>query len=958
MTSLTNKKALKSLALFVLLWLTLAGRASTTTDEETMGRLTLADGLTGETVHSIITDFSGATWIATNGGVNAFNGKQLHSFGLTGSDGQSLNVHDLCEVGAGITNPRQHCIYAATDEGLWQLKHGETEFRRVLPDLKQPISLLAVGDTVYIGSEQGLMAYDGRQLKHIDVSVSRQGLDNIVRQYYVGENGQIWFLGRFDLNCYDPKTGKTVRHSLPLPVNDIILTQFAYLGHGQFVIGTRGNGLFTYHLNDSTLQRVEGVGNIVSTIRRSADGMVCVATDGAGAYLLEVRGEKLEVREHFSTEGDAWHRLPSNGTYCYYRDPNGVNWFGFVRYGLVYTYHSGDLFRQFAEGGFTTEGMNVRTGVRHGHHLVVGTQNGLYYVNAQTGQSRYYSPADLGGGHIVNAVAWYEGRFYIGTFDGGLHVLDPETQTLSRQTFSPLLDGTSIGDIKAGPDGRLWIGCGSGLMIVGDGRVQQHFTEQNSRIVGGLILSITFDKGGNAWVTGEDGCALYSVRSHEIVEANFPQGFFNRRPWMIGASGHDGLVLMRTGPQTFYTNEGMTDFGELKFPVQFRDKWCRSIVDDGKGHYIVASERGIFSISYDMREVVHFGVGEGLHGDFINDLLIDDDGLLWVATSQGLYMASLARFAEWQKEGRYKAMLFSIRRGSDLLTEADDYTANEQHSITLRWNLTSEVLQAEVMLMDYARHRGRLYEYRLDGGDWQQVDDGKQLYIHGLRLGRHRLEVRQAGAEGTTSVYTLSVVPSAWAVIELLMLLATLTLLWLWWRYRKNTNILLSERDEIEDALVESEELRMKNEEFAAALTETGEAKGMAEANSSLKYQKVKVDEKECAEIVSRMKKYIEAGKVYTNVDLKMKDIADELRLSPSKLSQVFNIYLNENYYDFINRYRLEEFKRLIAAGAHRQYTITALSEQCGFKKSNFFSTFRKVEGMTPAEYLRKNGVK
>jgi AraC-like DNA-binding protein len=70
----------------------------------------------------------------------------------------------------------------------------------------------------------------------------------------------------------------------------------------------------------------------------------------------------------------------------------------------------------------------------------------------------------------------------------------------------------------------------------------------------------------------------------------------------------------------------------------------------------------------------------------------------------------------------------------------------------------------------------------------------------------------------------------------------------------------------------------------------------------------------------------------------------------------VFNLYLKENYYDFINHYRLEEFKRLVDAGAHRRMTLTALSEQCGFKKSSFFSTFRKVEGMTPAEFMKKKG--
>ena len=66
---------------------------------------------------------------------------------------------------------------------------------------------------------------------------------------------------------------------------------------------------------------------------------------------------------------------------------------------------------------------------------------------------------------------------------------------------------------------------------------------------------------------------------------------------------------------------------------------------------------------------------------------------------------------------------------------------------------------------------------------------------------------------------------------------------------------------------------------------------------------------------------------------------------------------MKENYYEYINRYRLDAFKQLIDEGAYKHFTLTALSEQCGFKKSSFFSTFRKVEGMTPAEYLKRKNI-
>ena len=99
----------------------------------------------------------------------------------------------------------------------------------------------------------------------------------------------------------------------------------------------------------------------------------------------------------------------------------------------------------------------------------------------------------------------------------------------------------------------------------------------------------------------------------------------------------------------------------------------------------------------------------------------------------------------------------------------------------------------------------------------------------------------------------------------------------------------------------------------------------------------------------------VEINKLLDNPDSKMSDIASALGVSPSTMSQMFTLYVKEPYYDYINQYRLDMFKQLIAEGKHKQYTITALFEQCGFKKTSFFSTFRKVEGMTPTEYIEKH---
>ena len=297
----------KLLLCIIGLVLTFAGIRAATIGEERMAHLSMADGLTGESVYNVMTGHDGIVWIATSNGVNVFNGKQMINIPVLDEQDHTVAVRSLCET-------KSHVVYAATDNGLYRIYEETGRFERVLPEVRQPLSLLAIGDTVYIGSRQGLQYYDGHKLHHIDVDVSHQGLDNIVRQYAVCEKGRIWFLGRFDLNSYDPKTDKITRHKLSQSISNLTLTQFTCLGNGRFAIGTRGNGLYLYDLNNDKTERVEGIGNIVSSVYRSTDGSICVATDGAGAYRLKVNGERLTVVEHFSTEGDADHRLPSNAT--------------------------------------------------------------------------------------------------------------------------------------------------------------------------------------------------------------------------------------------------------------------------------------------------------------------------------------------------------------------------------------------------------------------------------------------------------------------------------------------------------------------------------------------------------------------------------------------------------------------------------------------------------------------
>jgi len=916
--------------LFAILCLLMAGLVGVyARNNDVLVNLRLDEGLSGETVYRVMADHSNHIWIATNNGVNAYNGKRITQFSLSDDTHPTVLVHDLCEVA-------NKSIWAATEIGVFRLNIGDSRFQRILPEISSAIALLSVGDTVYIGGEQGLQMCVGEQLKTYNVGATRRGLDNIVRHFVKDDDGRILFLGRYGINAFDPRTEKIshVTKDDELPQKTAV-TQFEKDGQRLF-IGTQFAGLLVFDLQTRQCIQLNDVGNVVRTVRKSSDGYICIATDGAGAFL--VNPKTLKTVEAYNTSEKSRYQLPTNALYSYYRGEGGVNWFGFVRYGLSYTYHIGDLFKPYIAGDFSSEGINVRSFCMHGHESVIGTQEGFWYVDTVKNVSRYFSPHEFGGGHIVNSIAWLDGEFYIGTYDGGLRVFNPHTMSLRLLRSTRLLDYTTIGDVKRGPDGRLWVGSGEGLFIISkDGSVTR-FTEQNSHIVGGLIISITFDRQGNAWLTGASGISLYSAASGEITSSDFPEGFFDKQPYMRGASGHDGKIYMRDGPRLFYCSEGLKAYGEIKLPVRFTDKWCRGFVDDMTGHYWLASERGLFCLDYGMKQVVRFGQGAGLRGDFINDMALQGNSL-WVATSQGLYSTDLREKGAWKQQTDRPIQLYDIQQGNRVLTNSDIYTINDSYKILLGWNIMSELFLTKVVLLDYAKQSGRFYEYRIDGGTWRLIQDGEIIELSKLWPGKYRLDIRLAGVDVNSVSYEIRVVPTIMFLLEVLLVLSFVVAVWLWYRWRGRAKWLLTERNEIEEALIEAtEELEV--------------------TDTLQKYQRVKIDEKECESIVRQMQAYIERERVYTDAELKMKDLADVLHLSPSKLSQVFNLYLKENYYEFINRYRLAEFKRLIEAGEYKRYTITALSEQCGFKKSNFFSTFRKVEGMTPAEYLKKKGVK
>ncbi|MEM8895131.1 MAG: AraC family transcriptional regulator, partial [Bacteroidota bacterium] len=62
------------------------------------------------------------------------------------------------------------------------------------------------------------------------------------------------------------------------------------------------------------------------------------------------------------------------------------------------------------------------------------------------------------------------------------------------------------------------------------------------------------------------------------------------------------------------------------------------------------------------------------------------------------------------------------------------------------------------------------------------------------------------------------------------------------------------------------------------------------------------------------------------------------------------------SFSDFINKYRVEDAKKLLSSGRSKQVTILAISLEAGFNsKTAFYNTFKKFTGQTPTEFIKEN---
>jgi ligand-binding sensor domain-containing protein/signal transduction histidine kinase len=523
---------------------------------------------------------------------------------------------------------------------LWEAVDG-------LPD--QTVNALAQtpDGSLWIGTEGGLVRFDGVQFSSYDRESVRDGIDRGVNALFVARNGVLWI---------GTEGGGVIRylnqHFERCLTNDrqggIFVRAIYQDRRGTIWVGA-DQGL--YRLNGNTLDRIDNTPQVptifVRTIVEDSQGNLWVG----GTRLLEFSDNKL-LRDY---------PLPSGGeknvimTMRFGRD--GTMWLG-MRSGLYRLGKNGSFIRAFD----LLEPIDSITQETNGT-IWIGTEGqGLYYIRGphlfQVASSQLPSKT------VLAEFEDRDGNLWLGTKAGLLRLsptpvsimpfpenADSEFETLyidrdqsiwvaaSTHFFHirngvvhpyefPGLPGIRVRTLLRSRNGDLWIGTdGTGLIHLAHGAIHRYSAGHG--LSNDFVRAILESRDGTIWVGSDGGLTCITANTSRILEMSNGLAYFS-----ITAMYQD-----RDGSIWVGTSRGLSRWVDGKFVhdkivVALSQERVWSINQDTSGIVWIGTSNGLYGVKDG--NLLHITAASGLASNSVLQILLDGKGNIWLSSPNSI----------------------------------------------------------------------------------------------------------------------------------------------------------------------------------------------------------------------------------------------------------------------------------------------------------------------------------
>lgn len=881
------------------------------------------------TVNAIYKDSKNYVWIGADTRLVRFDG--THTIGLTLADENNA----ACTV-TSVTEVIGSGVYVGTNRGLFFYSNNSRQLnleRVFTQEIESVSSMLVIdGNRLLVAGNRGAKLVSLKNNVVTSLPLSKNMLDDANNIIGMSKLNSVVYMitkgGLYKLNIANYQYTKLADYErVNVDKTSIVATP------ERIYVGTMGNGVIPYNLVSGKMEAPLSINaNVVTSMAVSGDyTTLYVGTDGNGVFELAVPGGRM--LKHFNQQGDKYNSLHNNQVRSLMLDVNNKLWVGYYQNGADYSLSCSMVFSVFNNPDFfNSRGMAIRAISISGRGLALGTREGLILLDFEQRKTLRINSSNLRSDMVLTLLSVGD-KLYVGTYGGGLSVINIPTMTVEK--LGGDLDDITftnghIFTLAKQADNTVWIGTNTGVYHISGNKILQHYTSANSKLPEGNVYEIFFDSQKKGWICTDAGlCVFDPVRKElrtDIFPAKFPR---TRRIRTVYEDHSHHLYFLPEKGNLFVTSLDMAD-GETIELSNRQAVDAKAVIEDKDNTIWVATNLGVYCRHDNSEEWRHFSSADGIPSQIFLQCqpAIDDEGNIWFGNSDGLLKCNLSRAKATADVKRYIYPV-AINAGGKhvaIINVGDNSVVlDEYHS-----NLSLDFATLSYAIDDY-----RDYEYAVDGGEWLPIGTNFTVNLEDL-TGSHKVTVRYKNKPETE--YTIAVkVPYTWldyAFFAMIVLVLILGVYILQHRFYSRRKVQAQATPVVTEAEPELVEITKK------------------------KYSANHISDERCAEIVATIEKVMAEHKPYLNPDMKIADLAALTDVSSHKLSYIFSQYMNVSFYDYVNKFRVDEFKRIAASPGASSLTLSALAEKAGFSsRASFFRYFKEIEGLSPGEYM-KNSLK
>ena len=732
----------------------------------TLRHLGIEDGLSNNYVTDIVQDSQGCIWIATEAGLNRFNGKDFTVY----------NTHNSDIAGDALTrllyDPEENKLWVGTKTGISLLDCRTQEFEQSTPfdsiDMNNNIVSIspAADGGIWVANHYGKIVHYNKTGGKV-TTLSReniQGLphshwsvfDNGKGQLYVGHSGE-------GMSIIDLKSGTIKRYQndphnpKSLPGSSVYSI---YIDHLENIWMGTNQGLALYNpvTEDFQIFRYEAgnpeslISDHVYEIKEMQDNRLWIATDIGGISILDLRNitfmNPKDLKFQNITNTYDKHGLSSGNIRSLFQDSFGNIWIGNYSSGVDFISHMQPIFHTLPYMIEKKQIIKYKSvwgvHVDEKQQVWLGSEKEIAMFKDGNLQKKFDLTAHLSRTYAqVFTIHSSKENLFLGLYDDGLLKFDTRTNRITRIDLGQ--DYIDVNALYEDENGKLWIGMEYGLASYEKGilRREKEINNQRSNV---SVYGVLHDRQGKLWIGSYgSGIFVFDKDNKCVIQLLSENGFCSNSINQLYIDTKGGIwAATRNGIGYIKDTNHPENFIGYKYGDGLEDTYVHALQEDKDGNIWFSTDKGISCWNREQNKFDNYDYRDGIPlGSFT-------DGSAYAAQDGTLYFGSLNGVCYFNpqdisKENQVASVQIVECKGiSSRMEGSSDETLILSDNGTIELPYDRNSFSITFMIPDYSQSQVVEYAYMIEelGNTWTNTQGENQVTFRNLSPGKYTFKVK------------------------------------------------------------------------------------------------------------------------------------------------------------------------------------------------------------------------